>query len=82
MAETRMVQWVFRKENHCPGCGRRAIRKIRLEEWMGPENKNPDGSVKTEIDIVRGMKVKADDWLRTPSVCRKCVRAGVTAEKT
>lgn len=45
-----------------------------MDEIMGPENKNEDGSVKTETDVVKDLKKRAELWLKTPSLCRECMK--------
>jgi hypothetical protein len=55
-----MPTYRFREIKHqasknlpCPGCGKKVRRQRTFGQTLNPFNKNADGKVKTELEIVR-----------------------------
>lgn len=53
-------------------CGKRRKRKERFSETINPFNKNPDGTIRTEAQIVATQKIKCDKWLTRQIYCEAC----------
>lgn len=54
------------------GCGRKTTRQRTFECTINPFNTNPDGTVKTEIQVRAQAQEKADAWRPEPYTCKKC----------
>lgn len=74
-----MTHYVFekvklygRKRVPCaePGCPRKLTRTKVFWQTLNPFNKNPDGTVRTEQDILIALDGKRTTWLTEPEWCK------------
>lgn len=68
-----MPTYRFREIKHqasknlpCPGCGKRLRRQRTFIQTLNPFNKNAEGRVKTELEIVRELNATASEWEQKP----------------
>ncbi|MFE0353647.1 hypothetical protein ACFW2I_09145 [Streptomyces nigra] len=62
----------------CLACGNKLRRQRTFSQTLNPFNKNADGQVKTELEIVRELVVEAADWEKEPELHPRC-RAEATS---
>lgn len=74
-----MTTYRFREIKHqasknlpCPVCGKKLRRQRTFGQTLNPFNKNADGQVKTELEIVRELNATASDWEREPETHLAC----------
>lgn len=77
-----MPTYRFREIKHqasknlpCPGCGKKLRRQRTFIQTLNPFNKNADGQVKTELEIVRELNVTAGQWENEPELHPTCTVA-------
>jgi hypothetical protein len=78
-----MPTYRFREIKHqasknlpCPGCGKKLRRQRTFGQTLNPFNKNADGRVKTELEIVRELNATAAQWETEPETPPRLHRAG------
>jgi hypothetical protein len=74
-----MPTYRFREIKHqasknlpCPGCGKKLRRQRTFMQTLNPFNKNADGQVKTELEIVRELNATAAKWETEPEAHDAC----------
>ena len=74
-----MPTYRFREIKHqasknlpCPGCGKKLRRQRTFMQTLNPFNKNADGQVKTELEIVRELNATAAEWEAKPETHDAC----------
>jgi len=68
----REIKHQASKNLPCPGCGKKLRRQRTFSQTLNPFNKNADGQVKTELEIVRELNTTAAEWeteLENHSTC-------------
>ena len=50
------------RRDRCPGCGKRVTRSRTFIMTVSPFNKNPDGTVRTPVEVGRAVQAEADSW--------------------
>ncbi|KAB1146762.1 hypothetical protein F7R91_14375 [Streptomyces luteolifulvus] len=77
-----MPTYRFREIKHqaskslpCPACGKKLRRQRTFSQTLNPFNKNKDGQVKTELEIVRELVVVASKWEAEPEPHPACQKA-------
>lgn len=77
-----MPTYRFREIKHqasknlpCPGCGKKVRRQRTFSQTLNPFNKNADGQIKTELEIVRELVAKAAEWETKPETHDACLQA-------
>lgn len=60
-------------------CGKRCRRQKKFYQTLNPFNKNKDGSVKTERDIIREERAKIEVWRGVADPCTHVVAPAVPA---
>lgn len=53
----------------CVTCGKRRVRRRKFWQTLNPFNKNPDGTVKSELDISRELAAQIAVWQPTECGC-------------
>lgn len=71
------VGLIHRAKGACPGCGKTVWRQRRFSQTLNPFNRNADGTVKTERDIMVELRAEAAEWVPdfTHEKCREQVVA-------
>lgn len=54
-------------------CGKRLTRSKTFEHTVNPFNKNPDGSVKSRLEVYAAVTKEAKDWM-PEFICYQCER--------
>lgn len=74
-----MPTYRFRKVTHqvsknlpCPACDKKLRRQKTFMQTLNPFNKNADGQVKTELEILRELSAKAAVWQAKPETHPAC----------
>ncbi|MFF9118349.1 hypothetical protein ACF09Y_22565 [Streptomyces massasporeus] len=74
-----MPTYRFREIKHqasknlpCPVCGKKLRRQRTFGQTLNPFNKNADGQVKTELEIVRELNATAAEWEQQPEPHPNC----------
>lgn len=74
-----MPTYRFREIKHqasknlpCPACGKKLRRQRTFSQTLNPFNKNADGQVKTELEIVRELNATAAEWEAEPETHPAC----------
>ncbi len=74
-----MPTYRFREIKHqaskslpCPACGKKLRRQRTFGQTLNPFNKNADGQVKTELEIVRELNATAAEWETEPESHPAC----------
>lgn len=49
-------------KGNCPVCGKRVVRKKGFQHTINPFNKNPDGTVRTPLQVREAVEAEADAW--------------------
>ena len=68
----REIKHQANKNLPCPGCGKKLRRQRTFIQTLNPFNKNSDGQVKTELEIVRELVAKAGEWESKPETHDAC----------
>jgi hypothetical protein len=68
----REIKYQASKNLPCPGCGKKLRRQRTFGQTLNPFNKNADGQVKTELDIVRELHATAAEWETEPETHDTC----------
>lgn len=66
------VQIRARKRTTCSVCSKRLDRTKTFYQTINPFNKNKDGTIKSERQILDELSVEADAWRKDPEVCQQC----------
>ena len=79
MRVTYRFERVVRKATlyrHCKRCSRRFQRTLIAEQTVNPYNKNPDGTVRTHLEVVKAVDEDLRQLMRSfdsgDLVCKKC----------
>jgi len=66
------IKFHSNKSSVCPGCGKRATRRIIFTQTLNPFNKTKDGVVKDRKTIVHELATQATEWKKLPAWHVKC----------
>ena len=75
----RAVKHPAVKSLPCPICGKKLRRRRTFEQTINPFNKNANGTVKTELDIVQELEAQAAAWETEAEPHSKCEAGGPDA---
>ena len=48
----------------CDVCGKRTTRSLTFSQTVSPFNKNEDGTVKTEAQVIHSVWLEAEEWAK------------------
>ena len=51
------------RKGQCPACGKTVVRRRTFKHTMNPFNKNPDGTVRTYLQVLERVNAEADAWV-------------------
>lgn len=71
----RKVEVKASKSGKCSVCGKHASRKKDFYQTISPFNRNEDGQIKSDYEITKEEKAKAEKWKREPVCHVKCEEA-------
>ena len=60
------------KHGTCQVCGKRAKRSRTFAQTISPFNTNPDGSVRSEREVLDAVQAEAAEWKSEPVTHGKC----------
>jgi hypothetical protein len=60
------------KSGPCVKCGKRTTRKRKFTNTVNPWNKNPDGTVRTRIEVQDNVNRLAREWQLEPVMHAGC----------